>query len=243
MMLEMRSVQNELLQVRELVGVLVRRECAETKAEIASRRLDRMEQERDQESEAECEATLEEALTNQSKVVKVIVDKWFVDKGFAFASQGESFETFKLPSRHLWIFETLYSRHEIMCCGSLQGRCPRPFGCSPVVNCVKATLNCRVSLVCSTCGQNISLHLFVPVLSHLSLHRENVSGECGGSGCNRLLVRSRLVKFETIQVKLEPIQACAKMQAHENPFDTKKYRRFFLEVRTLRVESHTTELE
>ena len=76
MMLEMRSVQNELLQVRELVGVLVRRErCAETKAEIASRRLDRMEQERDQESEAECEATLEEALTDQSKVVKVIVDK------------------------------------------------------------------------------------------------------------------------------------------------------------------------
>ena len=51
---------------------------------------DRMEQERDQESEGECEATLEEALTNQSKVVKVIVDKWFVDKGFAFASQGES---------------------------------------------------------------------------------------------------------------------------------------------------------
>ena len=43
-----------------------------------------MEKERDEESEAECEATLEEALTNQSKVVKVIVDKWFVDKGFGF---------------------------------------------------------------------------------------------------------------------------------------------------------------
>ena len=43
-----------------------------------------MEKERDQESEAECEATLEEALADHSKVVKVIVDKWFVDKGFGF---------------------------------------------------------------------------------------------------------------------------------------------------------------
>ena len=40
-----------------------------------------MEGERDEENEAECEAILEEALTNQSKVAKAIVDKWFVDKG------------------------------------------------------------------------------------------------------------------------------------------------------------------
>ena len=84
-LLETRDVKSELRHVRELVGVLVRRErCAETKAEIATRRLTRMEKERDEESETECEATLEEALTNQSKVVKVIVDKWFVDKGFGF---------------------------------------------------------------------------------------------------------------------------------------------------------------
>ena len=84
-LLETRDVKCELRHVRELVGVLVRRErCAETKAEIATRRLTRMEKERDEESEAECEATLEEALTYQSKVVKVIVDKWFVDKGFGF---------------------------------------------------------------------------------------------------------------------------------------------------------------
>ena len=76
----MRDLKGDLVHTRELLGVLVRKErCAETKAEIAARRLDRMERERDQESEAECEATLEEALTNQSKVVKVIVDKWFVD--------------------------------------------------------------------------------------------------------------------------------------------------------------------
>ena len=65
--------------------VLVRKErSAEAKAEIAARRLNRMERERDQESEAECEVTLEEALADHSKVVRVIVDKWFVDKGFGF---------------------------------------------------------------------------------------------------------------------------------------------------------------
>ena len=71
------------MHIRELLGVLVRKErSAEAKAEIAARRLNRMERERDQESEAECEGTLEEALADHSKVVKVI--KWFVDKGFGF---------------------------------------------------------------------------------------------------------------------------------------------------------------
>ena len=113
-----------------------------------------------------------------------------------------------------------------MCCGSLQGRCPRPFGCSLVVNCVAMSRPhwvVRFLLSVPNVVKNISLHLFVPVLSYLSRDRENVSGECGRSGCNRLLVISRPVKFETIQVKLETIQACAKMQAHENPFDTKKW--------------------
>ena len=73
------------MHIRELFGVLVRKErSAEAKAEIAARRLIRMERDRDQESEAECEATLEEALADHSKVVRVIVDKWFVDKGFGF---------------------------------------------------------------------------------------------------------------------------------------------------------------
>ena len=41
---EMTDVKNDLAHVRELLGVLVRRErCAETKVEIAARRLDRME--------------------------------------------------------------------------------------------------------------------------------------------------------------------------------------------------------
>ena len=84
-MLEMRDVKNELLHVRELVGVLVRRErCAETKAEIASRKLDRMEREKDEAEDGEHEANLQDALANQTKAVRLVVDKWFVDRGFGF---------------------------------------------------------------------------------------------------------------------------------------------------------------
>ena len=85
MVSEIRDLKSDLVHIRELLGILVRKErSAEAKAEIAARRLNRMERERDQESEAECEATLEEALADHSKVVMVIVDKWFVDKGFGF---------------------------------------------------------------------------------------------------------------------------------------------------------------
>ena len=85
MVSEIGDLKSDLVHIRELLGVLVRKErSAEAKAEIAARRLNRMERERDQESEAECEATLEEALADHSKVVRVIVDKWFVDKGFGF---------------------------------------------------------------------------------------------------------------------------------------------------------------
>ena len=111
--LEMRDMKSELLQVRELVGVLVRRErCAEMKAEIATRRLNRMEKERDAEGETECEATLEEALTNQSKVVQVIVDKWFVDKGFGFGTtrQKRSPSCTPAPCRELKCLRSALTR-------------------------------------------------------------------------------------------------------------------------------------
>ena len=75
-----------------MLGVLVRRErSAETNAEIAARRLDRMEREQTEADDAEHEANLQEALANQSKTVKVLVDKWFVDKGYGFgkAPTGE----------------------------------------------------------------------------------------------------------------------------------------------------------
>ena len=89
---DMSDVKNELAHVREMVGVLVRRErSAEHKAEAATRRLDRMEREQTEADDAEHEVNLQEALANQSKAVKVLVDKWFVDKGYGFgkAPTGE----------------------------------------------------------------------------------------------------------------------------------------------------------
>ena len=79
---DMTDVKNDLAHVREMLGVLVRRErSAETKAEIPAKRLDRMEREQTEADDVEHEANLQEALANQSKTVKVLVDKWFVDKG------------------------------------------------------------------------------------------------------------------------------------------------------------------
>ena len=89
---EMTDVRNDLAHVREMLGVLVRRErSAENKAEVAARRLDRMEREQHEDDDAEHEANLQEALTNQSKAVKVLVDKWFVNEGYGFgkAPTGE----------------------------------------------------------------------------------------------------------------------------------------------------------
>ena len=63
----------------------------ETKSEIAARRLDRMEREKDEVDDAVHKANLQEALTNKTKVVKLVVDKWFVDKCFGYgkAPTGE----------------------------------------------------------------------------------------------------------------------------------------------------------
>ena len=91
-LLETRDVKSELQHVRELVGVLVRRErCAEVKTEVAARRLERMEREKDDADDAEHEVDLEEALADQTKAVRLVVDKWFVDRGFGFGktSTGE----------------------------------------------------------------------------------------------------------------------------------------------------------
>ena len=93
-LLEMKDVKSELLHVRELIGVLVRKErCAQTRAEIAASRLDRLEREQDEDEQddKESETNLQEALSDKTKAVKVI-DKWFVDKGFGFGkvSTGET---------------------------------------------------------------------------------------------------------------------------------------------------------
>ena len=68
-------------------GSMVSLDCVtpdtENKVEVAARRLDRMEREQTEADDAEHEANLQEALANQSKAVKVVVDKWFVDKARA----------------------------------------------------------------------------------------------------------------------------------------------------------------
>ena len=70
-LLEMKDVKSELQHVRELIGVLVRKErCAETRAEIAARRLDRLERGQDEQDDKDREANLQEALGDKTKVVK-----------------------------------------------------------------------------------------------------------------------------------------------------------------------------
>ena len=54
------------------------------KADVAVRRLERLEKEHSQQEDEEHEASLPDALADRTKVVKLVVDKWFVDKGFGF---------------------------------------------------------------------------------------------------------------------------------------------------------------
>ena len=64
---------------------LVRRERRlDVKADVAVRRLARLEKEHSQPEDEEREASLPDALADRTKVVKLVVDKWFVDKGFGF---------------------------------------------------------------------------------------------------------------------------------------------------------------
>ena len=82
----------ELREIRRTVEFLVQRERKlDVKTDVAARRLERLEKESSQLEGEEREASLEEALADHTKVVKLTVDKWFVDKGFGFgkALSGE----------------------------------------------------------------------------------------------------------------------------------------------------------
>ena len=74
----------ELREIRRMVEFLVQRErkLDVKTADVAARRLERLERESSQLEDEEREASLEEALADRAKVVKLTVDKWFVDKGF-----------------------------------------------------------------------------------------------------------------------------------------------------------------
>ena len=75
----------ELREIRRMVEFLVQRERKlDVRTDVAARRLERLERESSQLEDEEREASLEEALADHAKVVKLTVDKWFVDKGFGF---------------------------------------------------------------------------------------------------------------------------------------------------------------
>ena len=75
----------DLRDIRRMVEFLVRRERKlDVKADVAVRRLARLEKEHSQLEDEEREASLPDALADRTKVVKLVVDKWFVDKGFGF---------------------------------------------------------------------------------------------------------------------------------------------------------------
>ena len=75
----------DLREIRRMVEFLVHREGKlDVKADVPVRRFARLEKEHSQQEDEECEASLPDALADRTKVVKLVVDKWFVDKGFGF---------------------------------------------------------------------------------------------------------------------------------------------------------------
>ena len=68
-----------------MVEFLVRGERKlDVKADVAIPRLERLEREILQLEDEVLESSLPEALAEKTKVVKLFVDKWFVDKGLSF---------------------------------------------------------------------------------------------------------------------------------------------------------------
>ena len=75
----------DLRQICRVVEFLVRRERKlDVKTDVAVRRLERLEKENSQQEDEAHEASLPDAVADGNKVVKLVVDKWLVDKGFGF---------------------------------------------------------------------------------------------------------------------------------------------------------------
>ena len=73
-----------------MVEFLVRRESmVDLQTDVAVRRLERLERENSQLEDEEREASRDEALSDKTKVVKLTVDKRFVDKGLGKVQTGE----------------------------------------------------------------------------------------------------------------------------------------------------------
>ena len=79
----------DLREIRRMVEFLVHRERKlDVKADVAISRLEPVEKENLQLEDEALEAGLPEALADKTKVVKLLVDKWFVDKGFGFGKSS-----------------------------------------------------------------------------------------------------------------------------------------------------------
>ena len=73
----------DLREIRRMVEFPVRRERKlDVETDVAIRRLERLEKENLQLEDEALEASLPEALADKTQVVKLLVDKWFVDTGF-----------------------------------------------------------------------------------------------------------------------------------------------------------------
>ena len=57
--------------------------------------------------DAEHEANLQEALTNKNKVVKLVVEKWFVDKGFGYLARTRQAKSFFIHASVVQVAEVL----------------------------------------------------------------------------------------------------------------------------------------
>ena len=79
-----------LHEIRRLAEFLVRRERKlHVQTDVAARRLERLEKDNFQVEDEEHEASLSDSLADKAKVVKLVVDTWFADKGFGEVPSGE----------------------------------------------------------------------------------------------------------------------------------------------------------
>ena len=79
---KLEDVAKDVQQVMKLVKLLVRRQRkVDMKTDVAVRRLERLKRETDEKDDQKHEASLTDALADKSKVVKLVVDKWFCPQG------------------------------------------------------------------------------------------------------------------------------------------------------------------
>ena len=85
-----------------MVELFVRRERKLDVKTVTVRRLEWLEKENDEEEDEEREASLTQALSDKTKVAELVVDKWFVDKGFSLWQGPHRPDRLHPPKRCGW---------------------------------------------------------------------------------------------------------------------------------------------